>query len=161
MSNLEKLNKIISSQKSTWQEEARWREENEEWLSLSFDIAVRVLDTLKAKKMTQKELAEKMKVSPQFINKIVKGQENNLSLETIGKLSRALGLKLRALMDTEVSNENKTTSAAIEYDFEQAYEVSEHYRKEFFEKASGQGCVGLKAVQQYAKEQVLEYKMQA
>jgi len=55
MSNLEKLNKIISTQKSTWQEEARWREENEEWLSLSFDIAVRLLDTLKGKKITQKE----------------------------------------------------------------------------------------------------------
>lgn len=162
MSNLKKLNKILSSQKSTWQQEAAWRDENEEWLSLSFDIAVRVLDALKEKKITQKELAERMNVSAQYINKIVKGQEKNLSLETIGKLSRALGIKLRALMDAEVSTESKITSAKIEYDYEQAYEVSEHYRKKLFEKAAEKGYVGLESVQQhYAKEQMLEYKITA
>lgn len=93
MSNLEKLSKIVSGKHSPWKDEAAWRDANEYWLTLSFDIAVRVLDTLRSKKMTQKELAKKMKVSPQFINKIVKGQEN-LSLETIAKLSNTLGVKL-------------------------------------------------------------------
>jgi transcriptional regulator with XRE-family HTH domain len=153
MSNLEKLNKILSNQKSTWEDEAKWREQNEDWLSLSFDIAVRVLDTLRLKKMTQKDLAEKMKVSPQFINKVVKGQEN-LSLETIGKLSRALGIRLVEIADTE-------TSSDVEYDFEQAYEVSQHYRKQIFGQASSQGYHGLEAVQVYVKEQKLEYKMPA
>jgi transcriptional regulator with XRE-family HTH domain len=153
MSNLEKLNKMLSGQKSTWQQEAAWREENEEWLSQSFDIAVRVLDTLRAKKMTQKELAEKMKVSPQFINKIVKGQEN-LSLETIGKLSNALHVSLIKVLSSEAMPE-------VVYDYEQAYEVSEHYRKQFFEKAAEKGYVGLESVQHYAKEQMLEYKMPA
>lgn len=153
MSNLEKLNKILSNQKSTWEDEAKWREQNEDWLSLSFDIAVRVLDTLRLKKMTQKDLAEKMKVSPQFINKVVKGQEN-LSLETIGKLSRALGIRLVEIADTE-------TSSDVEYDFEQAYEVSQHYRKQIFGQASSQGYLGLEAVQVYVKEQKMEYKMPA
>lgn len=153
MSNLDKFNKIISSKNSTWQDEATWRNENEFWLTFSFDIAVRVLDTLRDKKMTQKELAEKMNVSPQFINKIVKGQEN-LSLETIGKLSRALGVAL-----IEVTGTAKRTEFV--YDFEQAYEVSEVYRREVFTKASEQGYVGLDAVQAYVKEQVLEYKLQA
>jgi transcriptional regulator with XRE-family HTH domain len=101
MNNLEKLNKALSKEKSTWEAEARWRAANEDWLSVSFDIAVRVLDTLQAKGMTQKELADKMGVSPQFVNKVVKGQEN-LSLETIAKLSRALGVSL-----IEVANEKK------------------------------------------------------
>ncbi len=153
MSNLDKLNKIISSQKSTWQEEAAWRNENDSWLTLSFDIAVRVLETLRSKKMTQKELAEKMNVSPQFINKIVKGQEN-LSLETIAKVSNALGVPL-----IEVSGKN--IQAEVIYDFEQAYEVSEIYRKEFFTKASKKGYIDLYSVQSYAKEQLLEYKTPA
>lgn len=93
MSNRKKIIKGLSPKKSTWEKEARWREANEVWLSQSFEIAVRVLDTLRTKKMTQKELAVKMNVSPQFINKVVKGQEN-LSLETISKLSSALEIKL-------------------------------------------------------------------
>ena len=153
MSNLEKLNKIISAQKSTWQQEAAWRDENEEWLSQSFDIAVLVLDTLKARKMTQKMLAEKMKVSPQFINKVVKGQEN-LSLDTISKLSKALAIKLVEVAGSE-------GMAEVVYDYQQAYEVSELYRRQVFEKAAEKGYVGLESVQVYAKEQVLEYKMQA
>ena len=152
MSNLEKLNKILSNQKSTWEEEAKWREKNEEWLSQSFDIAVRILDTLRAKKMTQKELAEKMNVSPQFINKIVKGQEN-LSLETIAKLNRALGINLK-VVDTNISSE-------VMYDYEQAYEICQQYRKEIFTKASAQGFVGLESVQLYVKDQKLEFKIPA
>lgn len=153
MSNLEKFNKVLSNQKSTWEKDAKWREANEDWLSDSFKIAVLVLETLHSKNMTQKELADKMKVSPQFINKVVKGQEN-LSLETIAKLGKALGIRL-----IEVANQSPMV--AVEYDFEQAYEVSELYRKEFFSKASAQGYVGLDAVQVYVKEQVLEYKTSA
>lgn len=152
MSNLEKLNKILSGKKSTWETEAKWREENEAWLAQSFDIAIYILDTLRAKKMTQKELAEKMKVSPQFVNKIVKGQEN-LSLETISKLNRALGIKLKVV--------DKQASTEVEYDYEQAYETSERYRKEVFKQASASGCVGLKALQSYVKEQTLEYNIPA
>ncbi len=153
MSNLDKLNKIISGKKSPWLEETAWRTENESWLTYSFDIAVKVIDTLRAKKMTQKDLAERMDVSPQFINKLVKGQEN-LSLETIGKLSQALGVRL-----IEVVFEER--HAEVVYDYAQAFEVSELYRREIFTKASTQGYVGLEAVQLYAKEQVLEYKIPA
>jgi transcriptional regulator with XRE-family HTH domain len=43
--------------------------------------------------MTQKDLAERMNVSPQYISKIVKGAEN-LSLETITALEEALSVDL-------------------------------------------------------------------
>ncbi len=101
MNELEKLGKIIAGKESKWLEEAKWREANKDWLSFSFEIAVRVLDALKSKGMTQKELADKMGVSPQFINKIVKGQEN-LSLETITKIGSALGIKLIEVPKDEV-----------------------------------------------------------
>jgi transcriptional regulator with XRE-family HTH domain len=153
MSNLAKLKKILSDRESTWHQEAKWRDENESWLAQSFDIALRVLDTLRAKKMTQKELAERMGVSPQFINKVVKGQEN-MSLETIAKLSAALDIKLIEIVGSETRPGNT-------YSYEQAYEVSEQYRKEFFAQASAKGCVDLQQIQQYKKDLELEYKIPA
>ena len=94
MSNLkEKLSKIAADQPSHWKAKAKYRRDNREWLKKSATIAVKVLDALKAQKLTQKDLAERMNVSPQHINKIVKGQEN-LTLETITNLEIALGIKI-------------------------------------------------------------------
>ncbi len=76
-----------------WMEEAQWRIDNEKWLDISGKIALKVLRTLRKKGVSQKELAEKMGVSPQYVNKIVKGSEN-LSLETITKLETALDIQL-------------------------------------------------------------------
>ena len=116
MGNLEKLKNALAADKSPWQAEAQWRDANEDWLSVSFDIAVRVLETLQAKGMTQKDLAERMGVTPQFVNKVVKGQEN-LSLETIGKLSKALRVQL-----IEVPSEERT--AEIVFNSLQTYDFS-------------------------------------
>lgn len=94
---VEKLETIVSNETSDWLEQAKWRKENREWLMKSAKIAVRILREIRAQKetkgMSQKVLAEMLKVSPQYINKIVKGQEN-LSLETICKIEKALGITL-------------------------------------------------------------------
>lgn len=76
-----------------WQDEAKYRHKNEAWLDLSLSIAVRILRTIREKKMTQKELSVLLKCSPQYLNKIVKGNEN-LTLETICKLEEALNITL-------------------------------------------------------------------
>ena len=52
-----------------------------------------ILEALRAKNMSQKDLAAKLGVSAQQVNKIVKGTEN-LTLETKHDLQRALGVKL-------------------------------------------------------------------
>jgi len=94
MSSLkEKLEKIESGQSSSWKESAKYRRENQDWLNKSAAIAVRVLDSLSTLQLTQKNLAERMGISPQQVNKIVKGQEN-LTLETISNLELALGIKI-------------------------------------------------------------------
>jgi len=76
-----------------WREAVEYRKANKAWLKLSADIALRVLGELKGKKMTQIQLAERMGVTPQQVNKILKGREN-LKLETISKLEAALAIKL-------------------------------------------------------------------
>lgn len=89
----EKIAKHITNEVSPWKDEAMWRRENRDWLKISGRIAIRVLSTLKRLELSQKELADQMGVSAQHISKIVKGQEN-LSLQTIAKLEKALGITL-------------------------------------------------------------------
>ena len=150
MRNTEKLRKLISGQ-SNWLEEAKWREANEGWLSISFEIALRVLGALKSKSMTQKDLAEKMNVTPQFISKILKGEEN-LSLETISKLTNSLGIRL-VEVPTDMSR------VEVKYDLEQAYEVVEASRREFFAKTSTERVV--EDMQVYSSGQEFQYKIPA
>jgi transcriptional regulator with XRE-family HTH domain len=153
MSNQKRFEELVSNTRSTWRQDADWREANEGWLSLSFDIAVRILDTLRANGLAQKDLAERMSVSPQFINKILKGEEN-MSLETISKLSIALDIKLIDVV-------SERTHEQVEYDFEQAYVVSEIYRQQFFTEAATRGFVGMEAIEKYERDQTLEYKVPA
>jgi ribosome-binding protein aMBF1 (putative translation factor) len=101
-----RLKKITSDEKSQWVDKAEWRLANKGWLKKSAGIAVRVLLVLKEKGITQKELAEMMSVSPQQINKIVKGQEN-LTLETLDKLERALGISLFELPGIKSADKEK------------------------------------------------------
>jgi transcriptional regulator with XRE-family HTH domain len=94
---LDKLNKLASDKVSTWKEEAIERQNNSEWTERSFKIAVKILREIRTQKsqngMTQKKLAEEMGVTPQYINKVVKGKEN-LTLETISKIESVLGITL-------------------------------------------------------------------
>lgn len=89
----DKIAALASGEQSGWLNDAQWREENQGWLKRSQYIALKILRTLRVNKMSQKELAELIKVSPQQINKIVKGREN-LTLETISTLEKALGIVL-------------------------------------------------------------------
>lgn len=94
MTNInEKLSTLASPEPSNWKAKAAHRRENREWLKKSAAIAVKVLEALKTQSLSQKDLAEKLNVSPQQVNKIVKGQEN-LTLETITNLELALGIHI-------------------------------------------------------------------
>lgn len=104
-----KLNHLASNKKSDWILDAEKRNENKEWLKHSQMIALKVLRSLKAKKMTQKDLAFKMNMKPQQVNKIVKGKEN-ITLETISKLEKALEINL---ILGAVSDEKKETNYII------------------------------------------------
>ena len=83
---------------TTWLEDAKWRQANADWLDLSAAIAIKILRYLREHKITQKELAERLGFSPQYVSKIVKGSEN-LTLETICKIQKALGITLIEVPD--------------------------------------------------------------
>ena len=97
MSNLEeKLTQLSSDQTSEWNAVADYRLENREWLKKSSAIAKSIRSVLKAQSLSEQELAEKLNISPQQITRIVQGQEN-LTLETIAKLEKALGIEIISL----------------------------------------------------------------
>lgn len=87
------LSRLISDEVSNWKAKAEYHIANENWLYKSAVIALKILSHLKKEGISQKQLAEMVNVSPQQINKIVKGSEN-LTLETISNIEDALGIKL-------------------------------------------------------------------
>jgi len=106
MANIDKLN-ALASKDSKWLKEAEERQENKNWLRHSQKIAIKVLRTIRELGMTQKELAAKMGVSAQMVNKMVKGKEN-FTLQTIAKLEEALEVYL-------IFTENNRAIFAKEY----------------------------------------------
>lgn len=87
---------IIESNKSAtpskWREKAEWRRNNREWIRKSQRIAMTILNWMEENNISQKELAESLGVSPQYISKLLKGSEN-LSLETITKLENVTNIE--------------------------------------------------------------------
>jgi len=97
--NKEAFLNLVSNQTSGWLEKAQWYETNQDWIERSTQIAVHILSKLRENRKlgkspaNQKELADVMAITPQYITKILKGKEN-LTLETISKLETALGTPL-------------------------------------------------------------------
>lgn len=77
---------------SQWATEKIWKERAQ-------DIALELLDFLDEQNLTQKALAEMMDVSPQVVNKWLKGQEN-FTLETIGKMEAVIKRSLLQVVNT-------------------------------------------------------------
>ena len=67
--------------------------QNKSWLRHSQRIAVRMLEKMDELSMTQKQLADMMGCSLQYVSKVLKGQEN-LSLETMSKIANCLKLSI-------------------------------------------------------------------
>ena len=88
---VKKLEQRQSATPSRWREAAQARKANKEWLRYSQKIAMRMLDKMEEQDITQKQLAERMGCSQQYVSKILKGCEN-LSLETLSKIESALNI---------------------------------------------------------------------
>lgn len=96
-----KLDLIAIDESGNFEKEATYIRDNRAWLERSAAIAVRVILTLKAQQLTQKELAERLKISPQQVSKILHGKEN-LTLQTISALEKALGIELIHILSVQL-----------------------------------------------------------
>lgn len=84
---------LQNAKKSNWLESVKYQLDNEDWLDISFEIALRVYSKIKAEGKNKVWLAEQLDCSPQYVGKVLKGKEN-LTLQTITKLENILGIKL-------------------------------------------------------------------
>jgi len=82
-----------SSTPSRWREDAEWRRANRNWLRRSQMIALKMLEAMEEQHLNQRQLAERMGCTQQYVSKVLKGQEN-LSIETITKIEDALSLSI-------------------------------------------------------------------
>ena len=90
---IEGLKRHQSPTPSRWRERAEWQQKNKSWLRYSQHIAMLMLDKMEKLNMTQKQLAELMGCSQQYVSKVLKGQEN-LSLETLSKIEDCLEISI-------------------------------------------------------------------
>lgn len=95
MTNKEKFLALVSEEDSGTLERNRERIRNRAMLRESQQIALKVLMKLDDLGCSQKDLAEKMEVSPQQISKIVSGKEN-LTIGTQIKLQNILDIPVLA-----------------------------------------------------------------
>jgi transcriptional regulator with XRE-family HTH domain len=117
--NKENAPRALAKSKASvdWKDRAEYQKKNRPWLKKSVDIALRILDALDNRRMTQVELANRLNVSRQHISKIVKGQEN-LTLETIARIEEVLGVVLIAIPENATKDSAPTTNQAQELDLE-------------------------------------------
>ena len=114
--NIDKLNEIAKPMPQKAIDSAKFRKDNREWLTVSLKIAIKIRKILKDKNLKQIDLAERMGVSPQQVNKILSGKEN-LCIETIAKVAKALDLSFSQITDIErkkVSNDATLVANKVE-----------------------------------------------
>lgn len=85
----------------TWISKSKFEIENEEELLVCRRIILKIVRYKQDNDMSQKELAEKLNVSPQYINKLLHGQDLDLKITTVLRYGRLLGIKLIALPEDE------------------------------------------------------------
>lgn len=109
MTNKEKFLALVSKEKTNTLKELRARIKNREMLRESQKIAYKVLVRLEELGWTKIQFAEKMGVSVELVNKIVKGQEN-LTLKTLVKIQNVLDVPILATY-----NKSKKTREGIKH----------------------------------------------
>ena len=154
---LEKFAKLVSDKPSNFLAKLEYYNSNKNWLQNSSKIAINVMEILKEKKWTQKELAEKMKVSAQQINKIVKGQQN-LTFETISKLESALGVSLISINEIKSINEIETISTqikAIEYNIKEEIKFAKPFSNDFIRQDGTHMTIAYNKTKDFKYKQVV------
>lgn len=93
--NKDKFLALVAEQEVKTSEKNKERVAKRLMLRASRDIAHKILDRLEELGWSQKQLAEVLAVSPQYISKMVKGKEN-FTLETLVKVQNILDLPILA-----------------------------------------------------------------
>lgn len=135
------ISEILGNAKtSKWLDAALQWKKNAAWLRHSQNIALDILERLDEMDLKQKDLANKLEVSPQIVSRWLKGKEN-FSLETISRLEAVLSIQLIR------REEKKQVIEVLVTDFTEDYE--------FVEQISNK-----KTTSEFAKGEVIHMRTQ-
>ncbi|MBR3659522.1 MAG: helix-turn-helix transcriptional regulator [Bacteroidaceae bacterium] len=90
---IEYLSSHQSDTPSHWRENAQWRRDNDDWLRYAQFITLQVMKRMDEQGVTQKQLAERIGCSQQYVSNLLKGS-TNMTLETIARLEKALNIDI-------------------------------------------------------------------
>ena len=83
----------LSSEPSTFVEEAKWRQDNEVWLKWSQGIAMKIIDYMQEHKLSRADIAARLACSPQYVSKILSGH-TNFSFKSIAEIEKRLNINI-------------------------------------------------------------------
>jgi transcriptional regulator with XRE-family HTH domain len=89
------LNKKVTKTATQWKARAKEDRKNRRSITRSQKFALELMDYMDIHKIKQKDLAKKMGVTPQQVNKILRAKAN-LTFETLDKIEEALGVYIPA-----------------------------------------------------------------
>lgn len=124
--DIEKLKQIARPMTETERKEIEQREENRDWQTLSAKFALSLRHILRCERISQTELAKRMKVSSVQVSKILSGKEN-IGLQTIAKVEKALGRSLIFFQDSTYNSKDDTTKKEIACAFSYPLNVEPDY----------------------------------
>lgn len=116
MTNKDKFLNLVSKEETKTVERAKARIAKKAYARISNKIAIVILTRLDELKWKQKDLAEKMEVSPQQVNKWVKGNEN-FTLDTLVKLSKVLSIELINVMVQPTTHKTEEVKITFSEDY--------------------------------------------
>jgi len=107
---IEKLNQISKpvNKNSKWREIAETNKKHQDILEDLMTIALRIRSRLKEMGIRQKELAEKLDVTPQALTRIMQGSQN-LTLSKIRQIENILDISLISIRQPSMSQANMRT----------------------------------------------------
>ena len=87
------LERNLSSEPSTFAEEAKWRQDNEVWLKWSQGIAMKIIDYMQEHDLSRADIASRLGCSPQYVSKILSGH-TNFSFKSIAEMEKCLNIQI-------------------------------------------------------------------
>lgn len=87
------LERNLSSEPSTFAEEAKWRQDNEVWLKWSQGIAMKIIDYMQEYQLSRADIAARLGCTPQYVSKILSGH-TNFSFKSIAEIERCLNIHI-------------------------------------------------------------------
>lgn len=114
MGNKEKFLKLVSQSDKDWAEKFGKEISEDNQFVLNTKVVLRIIDFMDERGFKQVDLAKLLGTSPQHVNKLLRGGEN-MTLETVEKYGRILGVKLVDMDDDYISKEYECSLDSCEY----------------------------------------------